>query len=380
MHIDDLRVLEHIQQTLGIGKIYTKPGEASLVVQRLEDIKIILGIFTKTPLNSNKQLNFLAFNKAFEFYTQTKDRRDPLFIEQMEAIRASMNNNRTDFEQADRKFNITPNWLLGFIEGDGSFSVNRLKTQSKYQIVFSISQSATDLALLTAIKIYLNKLAETKGIVLPLKSSAKYLEGTQDRDFVNLSSSSNKSILKPNKKYNLIVRDFHYLKDILIPYLDTLVFRAKKGLDYIDWKNILLLIEKGFHYTEEGEELIELTLKQMNNQRLTTNTLDNTLINRDLLLNKIINLLSKPSNFELKEDGKIFIKSLNRYYYNNTIPQSILMLDDTGSVVKSWASLTSCADNLGMSKSGVQKRLKNKTLFLFDGKTVYLDKIITKNN
>jgi hypothetical protein len=93
--------------------------------------------------------------------------------------------------------------------------------------------------------------------------------------------------------------------------------------------------DKGFHYADEGVELIELTLKQINNQRLSTNPGGSALlVNRELLLSKISQLLSQPSNFELKEDGKIFIKSLNRYYYNNTIRLSIEMLDESGSVVK----------------------------------------------
>ncbi len=117
LHLDDLKVLEFIQKTLQVGKIYTKPGVASLVVQRLDEVKIILDIFSRFPLNSNKQLNFMAFMKAFEIHSQNTGIRDPLFKEQIEAIRASMNKNRTDFVWPDREFNITPNWLLGFVEG-----------------------------------------------------------------------------------------------------------------------------------------------------------------------------------------------------------------------------------------------------------------------
>ena len=93
--------------------------------------------------------------------------------------------------------------------------------------------------------------------------------------------------------------------------------------------------DKGFHYTDEGIELIKLTLKQINSQRLSTNPGGSALlVNRELLLSKISQLLSQPSSFELKEDGKIFIKSLNRYYYNNVIRLSIEMLDELGLVVK----------------------------------------------
>jgi hypothetical protein len=99
-------------------------------------------------------------------------------------------------------------------------------------LIFSISQSATDLALLIAIQNYLNGLVVSSSKILPIKSNIKHLEGI--RNFVILSSSTNKNTLTPNKKYNLSVVDFHFLKDVLIPFFDLLVFRTKKGLDYID--------------------------------------------------------------------------------------------------------------------------------------------------
>jgi len=92
------------------------------------------------------------------------------------------------------------------------------------------------------------------------------------------------------------------------------------------------LKEKGFHYTTEGLDLIELTLKQMNSRRLSTNV-NGTLPDRELLLSKINELLSRPSNFE-SVDGKIYIKSLGKYYYNNTKSVSISLLDENNLVLK----------------------------------------------
>lgn len=42
----------------------------------------------------------------------------------MDKIKSNMNSKRTTFELPDdQKINITPNLLLGFIEGDGSFNI-----------------------------------------------------------------------------------------------------------------------------------------------------------------------------------------------------------------------------------------------------------------
>ena len=40
------------------------------------------------------------------------------------------------------------------------------------------------------------------------------------------------------------------------------------------------------------------------------------MIDRALLQLKIDKLLAAPSNLEIKEDGRIFIKSLHKYYSN----------------------------------------------------------------
>ena len=61
-------VLNYIQNTLELGKVYTSKNEATLVIVNKEDIKKILDIFDKNPLNYTKHLNFLSFKEAFEIY------------------------------------------------------------------------------------------------------------------------------------------------------------------------------------------------------------------------------------------------------------------------------------------------------------------------
>jgi len=98
VHIDDIKVLEYIQQSLQMGKIFFKgkKGMATFKVTKQEDIKKIIEIFSKAPLNSIKQLNFLAFKKAFELYINNKSKDLSLKL-QMDNIRYNMNSNRTDY-------------------------------------------------------------------------------------------------------------------------------------------------------------------------------------------------------------------------------------------------------------------------------------------
>lgn len=374
LHIDDLNVLHYIQETLQMGKVYTSTKKAELLVRRSDEIQKIISIFSDVPLNSNKQLNFLAFKKGFELYTQDL-KKDEEYMARIEEIRSSMNNNRVDFVWTNREFNITPSWLLGFVEGDGSFSINTTKMKENIflRFKFIISQTVTDLDLLVAIKNYINSLAAStkKEAVdkLFLSGEGKY---EVIPNFVSLYlTKPDKKILNGKGKYNLTVQDSGFIKQILLPFFDRFIFRTKKGLDYVDFKNIIFLKDNGFHYTADGLNLIKKIIEQMNNNRLSTK-FNHTTEDRELLLNKINDMLLKPSNFEIREGGKIYIKSLNKYYYNNTVTLSLQMQDESGSVVKTWSSLTSCAWSLKISKSGIQKRIKNATRFVFEGKTVYL--------
>jgi hypothetical protein len=45
-----------------------------------------------------------------------------------------MNTKRTDFNMNNHKVIITKNWLLGFIEGDGSFYLSRTKMVPTFSI------------------------------------------------------------------------------------------------------------------------------------------------------------------------------------------------------------------------------------------------------
>jgi hypothetical protein len=144
--------------------------------------------------------------------------------------------------------------LVGFIEGDGSFSI----TKKDFILTFSISQKG-NLELMKAIQSYLLNIAAVfpPGIaqakarsclganVVPSSNtlseeytslaSSKY--GTQTRSVIYITKSKNKyTNLSDATKYNyvLIVKSKEFVNNVLIPYLNSLTFHSKKGLDYSD--------------------------------------------------------------------------------------------------------------------------------------------------
>lgn len=152
LHIDDKDALIYIKDTLKIGTVIfsLKDHKATFRVSYLKEIALIVAIFsqhlTTSPmnqsstqfkgcvLNTTKYLNFLAFAKAFSMYSQDNNRAYRESIKSsIDAVIGSINYQRTEFYLSPDHYQISSNWLLGFIESDGSFifSKNNILTISQ---------------------------------------------------------------------------------------------------------------------------------------------------------------------------------------------------------------------------------------------------------
>lgn len=107
----------------------------------------------------------------------------------------------------DHVFNITPYWLLGFAEGDGSFLLNH-----GTGFVFVLTQKG-NLGLFNAIKDYLENLARND-----------YSIGS-DVNVVHINTTG-------GNISRLYVRQTDFLELVLIPLFGTLSWHSKKYLDY----------------------------------------------------------------------------------------------------------------------------------------------------
>lgn len=144
-----------------------------------------------------------------------------------------MNSKRTNFnipaqatKESEYKIHITDQWLLGFIEGDGSFSI----TKDKFTLIFSISQRG-NLALMEAIRNYLSNLANCNTEHLK-KMNIEDAE-TFNSNVIYLTKSRNKNTnLSEATEFNyvLIIKSEIFINKVLIPYLDSLTFHSRKNL------------------------------------------------------------------------------------------------------------------------------------------------------
>lgn len=353
LHKDDIKVLKYIHHTLGIGNVTTSGTRAKVYfrVRSKSELSMIIAIFSKYNLNSTKHLNFLAFAQAFMLYNKNISRvaRKELKPILCEIIR-NMNSKRTEYYMPpSHKISISSYWLLGFVEGDGSFSSDR-----SGNLTFSIGQKGNK-ALLLAIQDYLHNLApigENEGVKI-------YPDG------------------QLMWRLNVFRRDF--IEHVIIPLFKSVNFLSKKYLDYCDWVALFNIRNKGFHYLPEGKDLISRILSQMNNNRLSTSR-EKPVADRDLLLADIDKLLSRSSNFENMEDGRIFILSEGRYLKRGKGKEGgkakkVVLLSPEQTVIKTFKSLSDCAKFLGFPLSTVSYKLRKNQPIKFQNKLCLLNRV-----
>lgn len=353
LHKDDLNVLYYIHKSLGFGEVRSYNNYVSFTVTRLKDMALLINILNKYQLQGTKWLNYRDFVLAFELYTNSN--KSPDVLKEITKLKNNMNRLRSDYTiPKDKVINITPYWLLGFIEGEGCFSINK---HNNYRLDFSLSQSSTNLELMKSIKAFLENLPNT---------------GAQARDYTNALGISEVRSNNPNHESTTRIETSRipFITEVFIPFLESLTWQSKKYLDFQDWKNIFRLKEQGHHLSEKGSELINLIISQTNNNRLST-SLNYVVVDREQLLAKVNELLNGPSNFEIK-NGKKFVISLNKYYYSSRINVCVILVDEEGNKLHCFDSLADCAKFLNVDPSTVSKRKSKGIPFIFENKTVYI--------
>ena len=137
LHIDDIEVLKYIQTTLKCGIVQLDRNTYVLRISKLEDIKhILFQIFDLFPLNTKKHLDYLDFKKAYFMYVNRKNLNKQVVFADIADIKNSMNDQRTIFNLPENHvINITGNYLVGLLEGDGSFYLSKQHMVSRVSLI-----------------------------------------------------------------------------------------------------------------------------------------------------------------------------------------------------------------------------------------------------
>jgi len=329
LHKDDIKVLEYIMNTLKCGHISKYKDRVNYFVNDINSLLyVILPIFDYVNLNSSKYHHFEIFKKAVLL---TKDKKHLTDKGKLDIIdyKKEMHSMTGKWipSTINSKINITKHWLVGFIDGEATFSTN------KYVPRFKLENHIKELELYNKIKEFFKV-----GNVL-LTTPRVY------RD-----NSSPTIVLEINK--------IKELRDILIPLMynkeNCLLLKTLKAQDFLLWLNLVDIYYKGYHTTVEGKHIFDAIKLHINKYRLTTNV--NLLAKGRISISEIENLLITL----YLSDSPYEIKQGIRYYRNTSKLVSeatkIIVIDENNNR-STYNSMSKCAETLNISRYRIQQCL-----------------------
>lgn len=254
MHESDLVILNQLMKYLGVGKIYKgKNNIMNFVVTSIKDLLVLVAHLNKYPLQSQKHVDYLLFKAAIDIIL-IKEHLIYDGLLKIVNLKASLNNglsetlkNRFPNYIPTLKPIVSPystldlSWILGFINGDGSFDIHVVKnpkssTGYRVQLRLRITQHNRDRALIQSIINTLNC------------GTLTYYTNNQEAVVYTVTS----------------------IKDIgnkVIPFIDNGCLLGGKQKDYIYWKTAYNLMSQGKHLSKDGmDEIITIKSKMMSSR------------------------------------------------------------------------------------------------------------------
>lgn len=339
LHIDDLNVLNNIKDKLGFGNIYISNNTCHFNVTRKDDILKLINIFDIYLLNSTKRFDYLDFKKAYYLY-EDRDELTQELTNQILYIKSNMNNSRKFLESTwSAEFNISKEWLLGFVEGDGSFSLSR----NTMEPVFSIKLSESQLSLLNAIK--------------------EYLKDNLDLDTYSLNKLECSSVISIGKGKavnnskplaTLTIKNTHFLNNVFVPFFDEMKFISKKGLDFKDFKLICHAIFIGAYRTERIKGLLIKLSMTMNNFRLSDYKGEKV----NISLVEINEILDAEATIEHFSDGRELDINTKKLIHRRSSSSVFEILSASGEIIIK-PNLADSAKEIGVGFNTLKRQLDN---------------------
>lgn len=353
LHKDEINVLTKIQEFLGVGRVIIEGNSSVFIISNVKDlINILFPLLDKYNLYTSKWLDYIDFKKVVYFLSKSETTRLSLSeLEKIQNIISNMNSGRTEYNYslipkitgAER---VNPFWLLGFIEGEGTFGYKNLSP------FFQVGQNIRSYHVLEAIANYLQTIP--KGFKFSLKSKAP----TINNSFNKKTNVSVISILSIDALY-----------DYLLFFLLDMPFQTRKGVDFHYWCIVLHLHKLGYFYLQEGRNLVYLISQYVNTGRYSTNPNPGkapslTLIKKVLNLNLPVTLTPWMSHVDLAKAFVPKVKASGIWVYDN----GVLL---NGSPFSSFASAMKA---IGYSKTSIAGRRTIDTGKLIGGRFTFYSK------
>lgn len=258
LHISDINTLNYIQKVLRCGNISISKNRCNYYVSDFSSIiNIVIPLFDDFTLNSTKYSQYIKFKEAVKI-VNSKHHLTVEGLSRLINLKNFMNLNPCSPDL----INITDNWILGFIEGDATFS-----TGSIYRPRLKFDNHIKEERLFHNIQ--------------------EYIGIGKVRKYKRIRRKVEESVI-------LDISDIYYFKLKLIPKFKNLRFYTGKYLDFCYWCHIVDLYYLGYHLTLEGKILIMEIKSFMNKKGLENNSKH---LQIDMINRKVIDILKKSSPY-----------------------------------------------------------------------------------
>jgi LAGLIDADG endonuclease len=295
LHQDDHNVLKKIKyeldnlfgQETGNINFDNKENAVIFIITKYEVIlNLIIPIFNLYPLRTAKFLDFSDFKQAVLIKQNSLTgkkiaRYSENEFEKIMELKNQMNDQRTTVDQnllLDKPLN--PNWVIGFLEGESSFTLKEKTLASTFSVTqghkskkiiellshfflnlpFEIPKDVKLLSTLPAVPF--KKAGDAKTELN--KAKEKIFKYKQANTYIYLDKRDQKSYFK------IANRDFQF--HCLVPFLERHIFYSRKFLDVQWWiLGVKIKIALGYGLSTEAKDLLLRIAINMNDARYSTN-------------------------------------------------------------------------------------------------------------
>ena len=238
LHLKDLHLLCKLKEFFNVGTIIKSKKSANFTVDRIDDlVNIIIPHFNKYPLQSAKSIDFELWCKCVEVI-KSKEHLTLKGIEKISKFKSALNKGLPEHlkkifpgTMERPKFVVSteplsPYWVSGFSEGDGSFFVSISDKTKQIRMFYSIKLNNRETPLILKLQEFFNGMGS--------------IVHDADQNIVQFNIVSIKNI-----------------NEGLVPQFDTYSFVGNKLANYLIWKEILKLVNSKAYLTPEGLEKIK---------------------------------------------------------------------------------------------------------------------------
>lgn len=135
---------------------------------------------------------------------------------------------------------LTPDWICGFVEGEGSFviyvSPSKSSKSTQVRLFFKIAQHVKNVQVLYAIKSFFGV-----GIV-----------------------KRQRSLSAPSPVWEYVVSRFEHLDTKIIPFFEKTTMHSSKKFDFLRFRKVAIIMRRKDHYTTDGIIKIKSIASRMN--------------------------------------------------------------------------------------------------------------------